>query len=161
MIQHWLPPEKWEPLKAGVGCPMCADLHLPENPFSFLVSERRQSYVRLPRNQFMRGWTIVAFKRHACELFELTPTELSEFWQDVSDVAQALDAIYRPVKINYGIFGHLCPHLHCHLLVHSYADDPHKLIDMNEQTVLLTSKEYQTMIDDLRNRLPALASNPR
>ena len=98
----------------------------------------------------------MGFKRHACELFELTPQELAEFWQDVSEVAQALDAIYRPVKIDYGVFGHLCPHLHCHLLVHSYQDDPHKLIDMNEQTVLLTNGEYMSMINELRDQLPPL-----
>lgn len=155
--RRWMPPEKWEPLKAGVGCAMCADIHLPENEFSFLVAERRQTFVRLPRNQFMRGWTTVILKRHACELFELSPQELSEFWQDVSEVARVLQAVYRPVKINYCVFGHLCPHLHCHLLLHSYEDDPHKLIDMNEKTVSLTDGEYQTMIGEMRDRLPAVS----
>jgi diadenosine tetraphosphate (Ap4A) HIT family hydrolase len=63
-------------------------------------------------------------KRHACELFELGEQELLEFWQDVARVAKALDTVYQPTKINYCIFGHLCPHIHCHLLVHSFADDP-------------------------------------
>ncbi len=153
----WLPPEKWEALKAGIGCPMCEDIHLPENPHSFLVAEREHTFIRLPRNQFLRGWTIVVLKRHACELFDLSPIELAAFWHDVTDTARALDALYRPVKINYCVFGHLCPHLHCHLLVHSYADDPHKLIDMNEQTALLSEAEYQKMINDLRDHLKIIA----
>lgn len=98
----------------------------------------------------MRGWTIVALKRHACELFELTPEELSGFWTDVALVAKGLDQIYQPVKINYGVFGHHCPHIHCHLLVHSFADDPSKPLDMNEQTLLLPPEEYNVMIDELR-----------
>ena len=150
---QWKSPDEWAYLKSGVTCPMCQDIHLEENPFSFLVTELKQSYVRLPRNQFMRGWTIVALKRHACELFELGEQELLEFWQDVAQVAKALDRVYQPTKINYCIFGHHCPHIHCHLLVHSFADDPSKPIDMNEQEVLLSRAEYQAMVQQLREAI--------
>jgi diadenosine tetraphosphate (Ap4A) HIT family hydrolase len=147
---RWKSAEEWANLLSGEACPMCRDIHLAENPFSFLVLDLPYSFVRLPRNQWMRGWTIVAFKRHACELFELTPDELSGFWTDVALVAKALDVIYRPTKINYGVFGHHCPHIHCHLLVHSYEDDPSKPLDMNEQMVLLSPEEYRAMADELR-----------
>ncbi len=147
---HWLPPEIWEPLKRGEHCPMCADMHLDENPHSYLVAELSQSFVRLPRNQYLRGWTIVACKRHVSELFELQPDELGAFWRDVTQVAQALERLYRPAKLNYGLFGNVCPHLHCHLLVQSYQDDPEKPINMHEQEVLLAAHEYQAMIQELR-----------
>ena len=150
---RWLPLEVWTKLKAGIDCPMCADVHLEEKEFSYKVAELRQSYVRLPKNQYMRGWTIVALKRHASELFELSDAELLGFWQDVAQVAKALDRIYRPAKISYGVMGFRCPHLHCHLCVHSYEDDPHKPIDMNEQTVLLEDEEYAGMIAELRRVL--------
>ncbi len=153
---RWKLPEEWAKLKSGENCPMCQDIHLDVNPFSFLVTELPFSYVRLPRNQWMRGWTIVALKRHACELFELTNDELAGFWGDVARVAKALDGIYQPTKINYCVFGHLCPHLHCHLLIHSFEDDPTKPIDMNEQTVLLTEPEYVAMLDNLRRGVAAL-----
>ncbi|HEX5417310.1 MAG TPA: HIT family protein, partial [Chloroflexota bacterium] len=145
--------EVWIKLKGGIDCPMCADIHLEENEFSFKVVELRTSYVRLPKNQYLRGWTIVALKRHASELFELSEAELLGFWQDVAQVAKALDRIYRPAKISYGVMGFRCPHLHCHLCVHSYADDPHKPIDMNEQTVLLADDEYAAMIAELREAI--------
>jgi diadenosine tetraphosphate (Ap4A) HIT family hydrolase len=132
---------------------MCADIQLDENPFSFKIAELRQSYVRLPKNQYMRGWTIVALRRHASELFELSDAELSGFWKDVAQVAKALDRIYRPTKISYSVMGFRCPHVHCHLCVFSYDDDPHKPIDMNEKEVLLPPSEYQTMIGELRNAL--------
>jgi diadenosine tetraphosphate (Ap4A) HIT family hydrolase len=152
---RWSSPEAWAKLKSGETCPMCQDIHLAENPFSFLVTELPYSFVRLPRNQWMRGWTIVALKRHACELFELAPDELSGFWRDVALVAKALDDIYRPAKIKYCVFGHLCPHLHCHLLVHSFEDDPSKPIDMNECTVFLSDGEYAAMADQLRQAITA------
>ena len=66
----WMAPEPWRALKQGKACPMCADIHLAENPHSFNVCELSQSFVRLPRNQYMRGWTLVVLKRHAAELFE-------------------------------------------------------------------------------------------
>ncbi|MBC7809318.1 MAG: HIT family protein [Akkermansiaceae bacterium] len=150
---RWKSPEEWSKLTSGETCPMCQDIHRDENPHSFLVTELPTSYVRLPRNQWMRGWTIVALKRHACELFELSPEELAGFWRDVAVVAKALDGIYQPTKINYCVFGHHCPHIHCHLLIHSFADDPGKPVDMQEQTVLLSDGEYRTMIHELRERI--------
>lgn len=156
---RWKSPEEWSRLKSGETCPMCQDIHLHENPHSFLVTELSTSYVRLPRNQWMRGWTIVALKRHACELFELSAGELTGFWQDVTTVAKALDAIYRPTKINYCMFGHHCPHIHCHLLVRSFADDPSKPVDMHEQTVLLSDGEYKAMIQELQERIGSVPAH--
>lgn len=76
---QWLPPDRWEALKQGSDCPMCADMHWDENPFSFFVTRLRQSIVRLPRNQYLRGWAIVIFNRHVNELFELNEHELLAF----------------------------------------------------------------------------------
>jgi diadenosine tetraphosphate (Ap4A) HIT family hydrolase len=91
-------------------------------------------------------------------LFELDEQELSEFWQDVAQVARALDQIYRPAKISYGVMGFRCPHLHCHLCVFSYDDDPHKPIDMNEKEILLSEDEYQSMIAELQQALESAVS---
>jgi diadenosine tetraphosphate (Ap4A) HIT family hydrolase len=148
-------PDNWDRMTAGTDCEMCADAHLAENPHGFLVTELTYSFVRLPRNQYMRGWTVVILKRHAAELFELSPEELSGFWTEVAQVARALYSIYQPMKINYGVFGNLCPHIHCHLLVQTRASDPHKPINMLEQTRLLTTTEYDAMIAELRQALPA------
>ena len=146
---QWKSPERWEELKKGINCPMCADSSLNENQFSFLVKELKYSYVRLPKNQYTRGWTILFFKRHANELFELTKEELTGFWEEVSLVAKALNMIYTPAKIDYCIFGHHCPHLHCHLVMQNYESDPSKAVKMDEQEVLLSLEEYQKMITDL------------
>lgn len=147
--QGWQDPTRWERMKDGSNCPMCLDGHLPANDFSFLVVELAHSYVRLPRNQFMRGWTILILKRHACELYELTSTELAGFFTEVARVAQAVAGIYRPAKLNYGVFGNLCPHIHCHIVVQQVEDDPTKPLHMNEREVLLDDAEYVRMISEL------------
>ena len=149
----WIPAEQWARLKAGVDCPMCADMHLEVNAFSYLVAELERSYVRLVRNQYRRGWTILALKRHAAELFELAEDEHAEFWREVACVARALDDLYRPVKINYSVLGNLCPHIHCHLVLQFGDDDPHTPPDMQEREVLLSEAEYARLVGQLRAAL--------
>lgn len=109
-------PADWEQMKTGTGCPMCADMHLLENPHSFLVAE------------------------------------LTGFWQDVACTAQALYTLYQPVKINYGVFGNLRPHIHAHLLQFE-TDDPRRPLNMHEQTVLWKQDEYVRQIARLREAL--------
>jgi len=52
---------------------LCADIHLEVNEFSFLVAELEWSYVRLARNQYRPGWTLVALKRHASTVMDPLP----------------------------------------------------------------------------------------
>lgn len=153
----WADPAAWARLRAGADCIMCADIHLPANAFSFLVAELRQSYVRLARNQYRRGYTVVALKRHATELFELADDELAGYWRDVADAAAALQRVFRPVKLNYAVLGNLCPHLHCHLLPQFAADDPPHVLDMADGQVLLTDQEYEQLVTELRRELASPA----
>ncbi len=118
----WTSVAEWDRLKAGVGCPMCADIHLDENAFSYKVAEFEHTYVRLPKN-------------------------------DVAHVAQALDHVYHPAKINYSVFGNLCPHVHCHLILQTFADDPHAPVNMHAQVVLLAPDEYRAAIQALQQAL--------
>jgi diadenosine tetraphosphate (Ap4A) HIT family hydrolase len=148
-----MPRADWERLKAGAGCVMCADVHLDDNPLSALVADLDCSYVRFPKNQYQRGWTILVLKRHASELWELDEAELAGFWREVARVAQALDRIYQPAKINYGVFGSLCPHLHCHLVPQTYEDDPHKPLNMQERDVRLPDDEYAQAVVRLRREI--------
>ena len=150
---RWKTGEEWQRLKRGAGCTFCDDALSDENGFSFKVAELKRSVVRLPKNQYMRGWTIVILKRHANELFELEPVERAEYWDEVAAVAKALYGFHDPAKINYCIWGNMVPHLHCHLFVRTFDDDPGKPIDQNEREVLLERTEYRRMISDLRERL--------
>jgi diadenosine tetraphosphate (Ap4A) HIT family hydrolase len=117
------------------------------------VTEFEHTYVRLPKNQSRRGWTIVVLKRHASELFELTELELSAFWRDVTLVARALDGLYQPAKINYAVYGNLCPHLHCHLVLQTFADDPHLPVNMNAEVIVLQPTVYRQAVVALQQAL--------
>jgi diadenosine tetraphosphate (Ap4A) HIT family hydrolase len=146
----WKNPKEWEDMKQGKNCPMCADIHLDVNPHSFMIAEFKNSYVRLPRNQYWRGWVLVALKRHANELYELSSSELHEFWDEVSIAAKAVNTVFKPVKINYAIFGNLCPHVHCHLFPQKFENDPHAPIKQDAEEVLLTGEEYESIKERLR-----------
>lgn len=149
----WKTPEEWSRLKAGVGCPMCDESGMEENPHSFKVIELKRSIVRLNKNQHMKGWTTLVLRRHAAELFELEPEERAEFWNDVSLTAKALNDIFRPAKVNYCIWGNIMPHIHCHLFPRFFDDDPVRPINQNEREVLLSHEEYRKLIRDLQGRL--------
>jgi diadenosine tetraphosphate (Ap4A) HIT family hydrolase len=134
---------------------MCADAHLDDNPFSLKIADLRSSIARLVRNQYMPGWCVVVLRRHACELFELSADELADFWSDVAALAQAIQAVYQPVKINYAVYGNLCPHVHCHVVPRFAGEDPRKPIDMAEHEVLLSEPDYAQRIQALRRALEA------
>lgn len=101
-------------------CPMCelagaeSDLHIADLPTA-------RAY--LNEDQFFPGWVFVVLRRHAAELYELTADERAAHIEDVSRVAGALAAVYRPVKMNYELLGNQVPHIHWHL-VPRLAGDP-------------------------------------
>ncbi len=151
----WKNPEKWQKMISGEDCPFCDDIHLKENEFSFMVAETETSYIRLPKNQYWKGWTLVALKRHATELYDLNPEELASFMQDIAMTAKAVKEVFSPVKINYAIFGNLCPHIHNHILPQQLGNAPHAPIKMNAKEVFLDNEEYKEIIDKLRRAISA------
>jgi diadenosine tetraphosphate (Ap4A) HIT family hydrolase len=150
---NWASPDKWLQLKQGVGCPMCEDIHLPENQHSFLIVELEHVIVRLPKNQVLLGWTVVFAKRHVSELFEFSDDELCAFWRSVSLVGEILYSIYQPPKINYCVYGNLIPHVHCHLIPQSYSIEPQMLTVIDSKTEELSEEEYRQMIANIKTQI--------
>lgn len=155
----WKNPKKWEEMKSGMNCPMCADIPLEENKLSFLIKELDQSYVRLPKNQHYRGWVIVFFKRHVSELYELGDDERNEYMKEVSMVAKAVGEVFGAVKLHYLSFGSLCPHLHFHILPRQIEDDPHHAIKMDEAEKFLKDEEYKEIVEHLREKIDSYIEN--
>lgn len=137
----------------GTDCPFCKDIYLEVNQFSFKITELKQSIVRLPRNQFMRGYVIVALKRHANELFELSRKELMEYSEDIAVTAKAVKTVMGAIKINYGVYGNLCPHVHCHIFPQQIENDPHAPLLSDSNAVQLADEEYRTIIESIRSTL--------
>lgn len=70
-----------------------------------------------------KGYTIVIWRgRHVADPTELSPDEASAYFTDVLRVGHALEAHYRPIKLNFEMLGNALPHLHTHVIPR-YLDD--------------------------------------
>jgi diadenosine tetraphosphate (Ap4A) HIT family hydrolase len=111
--------------RAGVGCPICEEGR-PESTahaVRFFAGEVSDAY--LVRADIQRGLAMVVWRgRHVAEPTELTNPEAAAYGREVLlHVGRTLEAVLRPVKLNYDLLGNSVPHLHTHV-VPRYADDP-------------------------------------
>jgi diadenosine tetraphosphate (Ap4A) HIT family hydrolase len=80
------------------------------------VCQLNKSTVYLFKDQTFRGRCVVAYREHYTELFQLAPSDLHEYTDEVAGVARVMFEILKPKKISYAIFGDLVPHIHYHLV---------------------------------------------
>lgn len=59
----------------------------------------------------------------ARELIDLTPAQQAALMDDISRASRALDALYRPFKLNVAALGNAVPQLHLHVIAR-FEDDP-------------------------------------
>jgi diadenosine tetraphosphate (Ap4A) HIT family hydrolase len=117
-------PDDWQKRKAGRDCVLCATLGRGDNDHTVAVAELPHSQVGLERRSRLPGYCIVVWKgRHVAEPTALDPDSAAGYWADVVDVGRAIEAEFRPVKLNYLTLGNWVPHLHTHVLPR-YLDDP-------------------------------------
>jgi len=83
----------------------------------------KKSTVYLFRDQNFKGRCVVAYNDHFRELFEVTPSELHEYMDDVAKVAEVIKNTLHPDKVSYAVFGDIVSHIHFHL-VPKYKDGP-------------------------------------
>lgn len=156
--ETWMPLEEWQTLVDGSRCPICKIVAMTEDTaLDLYVGRLPLSAVRLSRNQMARGYTLVYCRRHVIEPFELPPPERQQFFGDVLTVAEALQRIYRPLKLNYQILGNSVPHLHCHIMPR-YHGDPAPQAPLPDSffgapAVELTAEEYAAAVRRLREEL--------
>jgi diadenosine tetraphosphate (Ap4A) HIT family hydrolase len=95
-----------------------------ETPHGLRVFEGAWADGYLGRHPVRPGYAYVIWKgRHVAEPTELSASEAAGFWSDVARVAGAVDAQYRPAKMNWFSLGNGVPHLHVHLVPRP-LDDP-------------------------------------
>lgn len=82
----------------------------------------------------MKGYCFLLYKRHAVELYELSPEEANAFMRDAQRTAKAVHEITGAVKLNYEIHGNTIPHLHLHLFPR-YIGDPFENQPINPRIV--------------------------
>ena len=135
------------------GCPMCRRW---EEHSDLRITELEHSFVVLNRDQFFPGYTLLFTKQHATELFHLDHAVRAGLMEEVSTVAKALHALFRPDKLNYELLGNMVPHIHWHL-VPRFAHDPlwpRPIWAESHEEIVLPAEEYRQRIQLIRQALP-------
>jgi diadenosine tetraphosphate (Ap4A) HIT family hydrolase len=108
-------------------CPLCrqvARFRAAENPF--FIHEFEHTIAILCDHQFYPGYSIVVLKDHVRDMHEL-PTEVQQgVFSDVMRMGAAVQAQYRPWKMNYACYGNQDPHIHWHIIPRYESDPQHR-----------------------------------
>jgi diadenosine tetraphosphate (Ap4A) HIT family hydrolase len=103
---------------------MCAGLGADETPGGLRFYEGRWGDAYLSRRPVRPGHAVVIWKAgHVTEPTDLAAEAAAGFWADVAVVARAIEARYRPEKMNWMSLGNWVPHLHVHVVPRA-EDDP-------------------------------------
>jgi diadenosine tetraphosphate (Ap4A) HIT family hydrolase len=101
-----------EPSKCGI----CGAIEqIRANKFPDFIAELDHSFVILGDAQFYRGYCILFAKRHERELFLLPRSEALALTDELCSVAEAINTVVHPLKLNYECLGNSEPHIHWHV----------------------------------------------
>lgn len=119
------------------------------------ITKLEHSTFYLNKDQKYYGRSILAFKRHKKEIFELTSFERKSFFDELSLVALILKQVFRPDKLNYAIYGDLVPHLHVHIVpkYKNRNDWGEAFINNPSAVTMLSDSNYNNLIQDIREGL--------
>ncbi len=135
------------------GCMYCEPVNEKRDSLMLDICEFNLGKLFLFKDQKNKGRCILAFKDHRSDLTELSPEELTEFMQEVMQVANALHRLYHPDKLNYGSYADVVKHLHIHI-VPKYIGAPGwggTFSDDNPK--FLSDAEYQEIISAIKKEL--------
>ena len=136
-----------------MNCAYCAEGALVD-AFGIKIGELPSSKVYLFKEQSHKGRCIVASKFHVSEMVDLSEADRNAFMEDVCKVANAIHALFRPAKVNYGAYGDTGCHLHFHL-VPKYTDGFvwGGTFEMNPKRTTLSDDEYEALVASLKAEL--------
>lgn len=119
------------------------------------IKDLNSSTFYLNRDQTHPGRSILAFKHHKRELFQLTPSERAAFMEDVAKAAKTLQEVFSPQKINYAIYGDIVSHLHFHLVpkYENGAEWGEAFVNNPMQKKTISEAECKQMIQVIKARL--------
>jgi len=107
-------------------CPFCTKLADPNGwPAADIVWNFPHSIAVLGPWQYFTGYCVLVSRAHASELSQLGENRAA-FLQEMSVIAEAIEACFQPHKLNYELLGNQVPHLHWHLFPRS-TEDPDRL----------------------------------
>ena len=122
--------------------------------FGVYICDLSVSTLILFKEQSHPGRCIVAYKDHVSEIVNITDEERNAFFADVDRAAKAIHAVFKPDKLNYGMYGDTGCHLHMHL-VPKYKDgfEWGGVFQMNPGLKKLTDAEYADLIERIKAAL--------
>lgn len=134
-------------------CAYCMEGELVAK-FGIKICEMDTCKVYLFKEQSHKGRCIVAHKKHVGDMNDLTAEERSAYFEDVAKVSRAIQAAFKPNKVNYGAYGDTGCHLHFHL-VPKYADEFEwgGVFAMNPDIKYLSDEEYAEIIEQIKKGL--------
>jgi diadenosine tetraphosphate (Ap4A) HIT family hydrolase len=107
-------------------CHFCACVADPDRAWGAdLVWRFPHSFAVLGPWQVYPGYCVLVSRGHASELSQLGP-DRAAYLDEMATLAHAIEACFRPHKLNYELLGNLVPHLHWHLFPRP-AGDPDRL----------------------------------
>ncbi len=154
-------PEDWDDRRRGVGCIACAEGRPDEVPPGRRIFAGRVADAYLSRDLAVRGYTLVFWRgRHVADVTELTEEEMTAFTLELRRVARAIEAVYRPDKLNLLTLGNTLPHLHTHI-VPRYIDDPDpgvppRFMMVDRAWPLIPADRYEREVTTLRETVEQL-----
>lgn len=90
---------------------------------SFFIADWALCTLRL-RNDKAYPWLYLVPRRdNIREIFELSPEDQAQLVKEISRAGEALQAVYKPEKINTAALGNIVPQLHIHVFAR-YKNDP-------------------------------------
>ncbi len=105
-------------------CPFCRKLSdLDSLPPHELIWEFPHSIALLGPWQYYQGYCILVARTHATELHQLREDERVAYFNEMCQLAKAIEKTFHPRKLNYELLGNQVPHLHWHLFPR-YDQDP-------------------------------------
>jgi diadenosine tetraphosphate (Ap4A) HIT family hydrolase len=108
-------------------CPFCTQLEtLNDLPNDHLIWQFDHSVALLGPWQFYHGYCLLVSRRHATELNQLPQPERRAYLDEMCLLAQAIEDVFHPHKLNYELLGNQVPHSHWHLFPR-YPSDPQAL----------------------------------
>lgn len=103
---------------------MCGNQGQEDNGYGARFLQGEYADVFLQRLDLCPGYSIAIWKHgHVAELTELTPSGLQGFTEETIRASRAIEATFRPAKMNFETLGNALPHLHTHI-VPRYLGDP-------------------------------------
>ena len=148
--------ERWDALVRGEGCPLCRVVQATQvdDKHGFFVADLSSGRLRLAADQHLPGYCLLISRNHVREPHELDRQERIAFFEDLSRVGEALERVYRAVKMNYQILGNSVPHLHCHIQVPYHGDPyPDRPVPPVQHWDPLSPQEYRDRVFAIRSAL--------